>query len=454
MPPIISFLDFTTSTPPGSTPLQTMTWDMTSTTAATVGSVGLNIINPARTSQLSISGGPRLWNGDEANNSGATNTQFPNGTLGRAWWQTYQTRIRQDGRDWMVMDSNVPGTIYTGGPLTKYNNFDGSQSSTWGPWWITLTPGQDIDIEVYTQGQVPDNWYSNAVGINIFTGFGTTGFSGYMQSGTSGAVEEVRVQETPYFGAMRSRARTVDGMNGVQMLNNPGSAGPFAPWAAMWWSREGSTTISDWYILKYESTASQAGFYSFVESRDGATALPASSNLKAPLAIARYTSQPTNLANWPDPYGSVIDWDTVATELTIAADAQNGTSVQVVPSYDSDPGRLDLYAQDGTSSVEATLIGWAAAQQLKIFMSATINTTPFAADLPYAAHWMEQENRWRKLEAADRGASKTDMRYTFTAGDYPDYIFNNMGQPDQALLFFAEDPGDVGKWRPYDGPTS
>lgn len=172
MPPIISFLDFTTSAPPVATPLQSMTWTMTSTTAATVVSTGLNIVDPTRVSQLSITGGPRLWNGDEANNSGATNKTFPNGTVGKAWWETYQTRIRQDDRDWLVMDSVVPGTIYTSGPLTKYNNFAYAQRHIWGPWWLTLAVGQDIDIEVYTQGGLPDNWYTYQLGAGVAPGYG------------------------------------------------------------------------------------------------------------------------------------------------------------------------------------------------------------------------------------------------------------------------------------------
>ncbi|MCP4743879.1 MAG: hypothetical protein GY871_16865 [Actinomycetales bacterium] len=445
----------------GSSLLQEMTWTMTATATATISSTGTEVVNPNNTTQLEVNGGPRFWNGSEALNAGAildpsSRYRFATGALCQTWWTSnYQARARQNGRDWMVMDGPTPGTIFTNTAAT-YNNVGNVGTGYWNASgdWIPMASGQTIDFEIYTKGTIPDNWSTDAVGINIFTGFGTTGFSGYMQSGTSGAVEEVRVQESPYFGAMRCRARTVDGVYGVQLLPNPGSSGPFAPYAAMWWTREGSTTTSDWYVLKYESTASQGAFYSFVESRDGATSLPASNNLKGPLAVARYTSSPTNLANWPDPYGSVLEWDALDNELIVAADSQNGTSVQVVPSYDSNPGVLDPYAQDGTSSVEIDLMGWASATSLKLFMSATVNTTTFTAGLPYAAHWMEQEGRWRKLEAADRGPSKSDMRYTFTSGDYPNYLFNNMGQPDQAILFFESDPGDVSKWRPYDGPTS
>ncbi|MCP4816965.1 MAG: hypothetical protein GY888_31000, partial [Planctomycetaceae bacterium] len=164
-------------TAPSTGVLQAMTWVLTTgATSGTVASTGLEIINSLKTSQLAIGIGPRFWNGSEAENYGADPISgdkyaFDNGTEGKAWWiDNYQARIRQNGRDWMVMDGNTPGEIYWSGPMTQYNNIGGgAQPSLWGDWWIDQAQGQTLDIEMHAKGQLPDNWntYQQGAGTSV-----------------------------------------------------------------------------------------------------------------------------------------------------------------------------------------------------------------------------------------------------------------------------------------------
>ena len=160
--------------------LQTMTWTLTAVDSGTVGSSGLEIIDSAKTNQLEVNGGPRFWNGTEANNNGATNKAFATSQDNRDWWYTYQGRIRQNGRDWMQMDhyevSSFQDKMEFDGTSANYNNVGNTRqwmNSTYGPaWWLTQATGQVIDIELYTQGQVPDNWYTYQEGAGVAPGYG------------------------------------------------------------------------------------------------------------------------------------------------------------------------------------------------------------------------------------------------------------------------------------------
>ena len=135
--------------------LQTMQWVLTDSSSGTVASTGLNIIDPTKNSGLEVNGGPRFFNGTEANNYGATNKQFDTAAEGKAWWWTYQARIRQDGGPWMVMDDPSSGVMYTSGPMTDYNNIGGG-AFVWGSGvWVPQAQGQTIDIEIYNLGELP-----------------------------------------------------------------------------------------------------------------------------------------------------------------------------------------------------------------------------------------------------------------------------------------------------------
>ena len=150
--------------------LQAMQWVLTTGSGSgTVASTGLEIIWPQKTTQLLVDNGPRFWNGAESVNYGATlsggNYKFANAQATNDWWEdNYQARIRQNGRDWMVMDGNTAGEIYANSQ-TPYNDIGKTPGvAIWGDWWIPQAQGQTIDIEMYAKGQIPDNWYTYQLG--------------------------------------------------------------------------------------------------------------------------------------------------------------------------------------------------------------------------------------------------------------------------------------------------
>ena len=91
--------------PASSGSLQVITWTMTSGDAATITSTGQNIINPSKTSQLRQGStgatSPRLWNGSEALNSGATfgsgRYNFSSNADTRTWWDNYAVSATVNG---------------------------------------------------------------------------------------------------------------------------------------------------------------------------------------------------------------------------------------------------------------------------------------------------------------------------------------------------------------------
>ena len=139
--------------------LQKITWTMTAADKATLSDQsGLEIISTTQSSLLLINSGPRFWNGIEADNYGATLGVFDTTAQTTAWWENYQVRIRQDGGGWMTMDGATPGTIYVS-PNTKYNNIGSTPGvAYWGAGatvWVPQAAPQVIEMEVYTQGEIP-----------------------------------------------------------------------------------------------------------------------------------------------------------------------------------------------------------------------------------------------------------------------------------------------------------
>lgn len=146
----------------GPTILQSITWTMTNNKgSATVSNhSGLDIISPNRTAQLQIAGGPRLWNGSEAANAGATasgSTHYVFSTGGDClnWWDDYWVRARQNGGSWVDL-VNASGTIYLS-CQPGYNNI-GQGQSTYDPantWLDMRSTGMVIDFQVYAVGDHP-----------------------------------------------------------------------------------------------------------------------------------------------------------------------------------------------------------------------------------------------------------------------------------------------------------
>jgi hypothetical protein len=125
-------------------------------------SAGLEIINPNIDTSLSIGGGPRFWNGPEAENYGAqlsgAKYRFGSGAESKAWWRdNYQARVRLNGGTWLIADDEDDiGTIYVGGSSGDYNNCGQNAGLKWPvPMERPLEAGDDLDIEVYAKGQLP-----------------------------------------------------------------------------------------------------------------------------------------------------------------------------------------------------------------------------------------------------------------------------------------------------------
>jgi hypothetical protein len=138
--------------------LQTITWTMTSADTATVVSSGLDIIDATKTTQLASSGGgPRLWNGAEANKYGATNKVFASAALCNDWWEdNYQAWIRQDGGPWITMHGGTPNTegqahgdIHVDTQV-DYNDIGTGSWTTLG--WVPHAAGQVTEIYVFARG--------------------------------------------------------------------------------------------------------------------------------------------------------------------------------------------------------------------------------------------------------------------------------------------------------------
>lgn len=123
--------------------LQEVTWTMTGSSTATISSSGQDIINENHPTLLAWSAGkPRLINGSEAVNSGATQSgtryNFATAALCRAWWDNYKVEMEKNGggfvsigdpvfgstQPWYLnaASSNIPGggTAFVSGDIIKF----------------------------------------------------------------------------------------------------------------------------------------------------------------------------------------------------------------------------------------------------------------------------------------------------------------------------------------------
>jgi len=136
-----SWLYWPDSPAAGSTYLQEITWTMTGADTATVSSTGLAIINPSKTTQLTWSDGrPRIWNGSEADNYGASSGVFASAAACRAWWDNYQAEIRFNGGSWENLGDPVLGD-----EQTAYLNITAITSQT----GTTFVSGDVVDFRIW-----------------------------------------------------------------------------------------------------------------------------------------------------------------------------------------------------------------------------------------------------------------------------------------------------------------
>ena len=125
--------------------LQEITWTMTSNSTATVSSTGLDIIWASQTGSLAYQAGrPRLYNGLEAVNYGATanfwGNAFASTAACRAWWDNYQIETRLNGGVWETLGDPVFGSAQP-----HYLNTTGNTSQT-GTAWVS---GDIVDFRVW-----------------------------------------------------------------------------------------------------------------------------------------------------------------------------------------------------------------------------------------------------------------------------------------------------------------
>jgi len=135
-PPTVQFIP----APAAAGYLQEITWTMTGSNTATISSTGLEIIDSGKTTQLAWPGGPRFWNGTEADNYGATGGQFPSSTDCRTWWDNYQAEIRFNGGSWESL-----GDPITGATQDDYINSSETTSQT----GTAFVSGDIVDIRIW-----------------------------------------------------------------------------------------------------------------------------------------------------------------------------------------------------------------------------------------------------------------------------------------------------------------
>tara|TARA_R110002096_G_scaffold269062_3_gene462851 strand:- start:1169 stop:1663 length:495 start_codon:yes stop_codon:yes gene_type:complete len=116
MTPPSKWLFFPTPSSSSSGTLQTITWNMTGSDAASVSSSGAAIINPAKTSQLAWSAGrPRFWNGEAAEDGDDFNAlsggryNFTSGATCRVWWHLYAVSVTLNGGSPQSMNATSSG---------------------------------------------------------------------------------------------------------------------------------------------------------------------------------------------------------------------------------------------------------------------------------------------------------------------------------------------------------
>jgi hypothetical protein len=136
-PPTVQFIP----APAAAGYLQEITWTMTGSGTATVSSTGLAIINPSKTNQLAWDPGkPRIWNGSEADNFGASSGVFASAAASRAWWNNYQAEIRFNGGLWENLGDPVSGDAQ---PAYLNTTATTSQSGT------AFVSGDIVDIRIW-----------------------------------------------------------------------------------------------------------------------------------------------------------------------------------------------------------------------------------------------------------------------------------------------------------------
>ena len=128
-------------TPAATGPLQTITWNMTGASNATVSSTGSEIINPDKTSGLKWSDGKaRFWNGSaavgaanyDASSQSGTNYYFTSGTTCREWWHLYAVSVTLNGGSSIDLNATssggsgnqaqVAGSVQSSSAQTRYIN--------------------------------------------------------------------------------------------------------------------------------------------------------------------------------------------------------------------------------------------------------------------------------------------------------------------------------------------
>lgn len=275
------------------------------------------------------------------------------------------------------------------------------------------TDGQNLGAGALPTAPVSastDDYDTAATDGTLFFGYGNNyNFSSYLQDGVSGASLYTLLTSGNYFDGIRTRTKTstVGGksVNGVQVLSDPSGNTNYAPYIAMWWGRQGSSLIRDWYVGKYESTASDGGFYSFVEARNGATAFPANNALQDPLVIYRYPTQPANVSGWRNydgptsaPTGPLQTVTWTMTSSTAATVSSTGTKEVILPTRTSG---LGIPGASGTGLTGPRL--WNGAEAVQYGAQSGSNKYTFASNADCNTFWQNFAVRMRQNSGSGFG---------------------------------------------------
>lgn len=142
-------------TPAVTGPLQTITWNMTGSSNATVSSSGAAIINPSKTNQLAwTAGSVRLWNGEAAEDADDFNSfsggryNFTGGTTCRTWWNLYAVSATLNGGSSHSFNATSSGGSGASAVVT------GAVAGSCQPGYINISGSLAIKGSAFVSGDV------------------------------------------------------------------------------------------------------------------------------------------------------------------------------------------------------------------------------------------------------------------------------------------------------------
>jgi hypothetical protein len=346
--------------PPSIVPLQEVTWEMTDDDQAVVTRTGVEIID-SRTNSLLIGAGPRLWNGNEANNFGAANKAFPNpggGAACGAWWQdNYWGRMRQNGRDWIIMQNS--NDVFNISTQPSYNNW-GGVIATWdyrADQFIGNAESQVMEFEIYNKDELGSNWYDFQEGAVAL--FSMTQTEQTLDFTGSKFPSNTTITKTLFSGGASYSSSPYDRLIRSQFTgDNQAAVDAMSDYIAIWVSPSAATggfgepATSGWYVFGNKRLEASRASWDVVAwptggaTGDGSQACMSNVTDVTPwVALSDYTGDLGNggTDDWSPPFGTILD--SVSYQVT----GELGT-------YSGDPSnRFEIADRDDAGSMDQ---GW------------------------------------------------------------------------------------------------